>query len=131
MSARLSWGPKWLWWAWPGYWVCLFVLTHLPRLGTPRSTPRHFDKLVHAGLFLGLTLIGHYARSRYRSVTRLSVVGWSILYVAYAALDEWLQGFVGRTPDVWDWVADSTGVVIATLWILSRHRPKSQPSIAD
>jgi VanZ family protein len=43
----------------------------------------------------------------------------------FGALDEWQQGFFGRTPDLRDWVADVLGVVLGIAWVFFVNRLKS------
>jgi len=115
---------RWLVVLWLGYWAGLFALTHLPKLGRAPSPIPHSDKLVHFGLFFGLTILGHLACTRRSAPSARKTLGWSAVYLVYGALDEWLQQFVGRTPDIADWLADGAGVIAATLLVLWRQSTK-------
>jgi len=119
--------PAWWRWVWFAYWAALFALTHVPKLGRLPSPTRHADKIVHFGLFFLLTLLGYFALSGGAAGRRKrTLLVWSALYLAYAAVDEWTQQFVGRTPSLADWLADATGVSLATVVILcSGRKPRS------
>ena len=41
---------------------------------------------------------------------------------AFGAFDEWHQSFTGRTPEVWDIVADAAGLACGTLLVLLVQR---------
>jgi len=103
---------------WIGYWLLLFALTHVPISRASAARVKHADKAVHFVLFFGLTWLG--ARAVARRPTGSLPIGtltaWAAVYLLYAAADEWLQGFVRRTPNVLDWIADASGVVLATVW---------------
>jgi VanZ family protein len=49
---------------------------------------------------------------------------WSALavLVLYAALDEWLQGFIGRSAALTDWLADVLGAVLVLAVLEWRRR---------
>jgi hypothetical protein len=75
----------------------------------------NFDKLAHASIFgLMATLVLRPFRSR--------PIVWSIIIVSlFGAADELHQNFTpGRSMDILDWVADTTGAVVAvsayTFW---------------
>ncbi len=103
-------------WLWLGYWVLLFVLTHVPVPPHALHVPAGGDKALHFGLFFGLTLLGdRWLRASRRLPSVAALAAWAVAYAAYAGLDEWLQRFVGRTPSVWDWWADLSGIAVGTL----------------
>ena len=101
-----------IWIALAVYWLGLFVATHLP--------PRHVppipvnDKIEHVGGFTILAMLLSILIDR-RSATRafLIVVGICLIY---GALDEWTQPFVGRSCDLRDWLADSCGAIVGSLF---------------
>lgn len=104
----------------PAYWLLLFVATHYPRVRIPGEVP-HGDKLVHFTAFgLLAFLYWQFARAR-REVGQRFVWSSAAVLIAYAALDEYLQQFVGRFTDVLDFVADAAGIV-AVLAVLELHR---------
>ena len=94
---------------WIVAWVALFVVMHLP---VPKRTPvpPGGDKVIHFIAYFALALLGtRSALSRGRALTRGWLVRWLIIYAAYCAADELLQGPVNRTPSITDWVADVVG----------------------
>ena len=106
-------------WIWLGYWVALFVLTHTPTSGLPGPRIEHADKVIHFALYFLLTWLGNRAAtSTPRAVSVL--FRWALAYAIFAALDEWSQTLVGRTPSLMDWFADLAGVTAATVWWWAR-----------
>ncbi len=104
---------------WIGFWVFLFTITHIPITHGGSFSIQHGDKVVHFAIYYVLTWLGGrrvVAMYGSRSVGRLAF--WVAAYFAYAALDEWLQQWVGRTMSLGDWVADAAGVLAATGWLL-------------
>ncbi len=93
-----------------GYWLLIFVLTHLPAKSL--VTPDISDKLMHFLAYGGLGTMLCYSTSSKNVMKRFAMIaGVGILY---AAVDEWTQGFVpGRYSDKWDFVADSVGILTA------------------
>jgi len=89
------------------------TLTHWPNLslGTPQDPAP--DKVIHLVGFALLTA-GAWFSGWVRSLALLWIIG-----VAWAALDEWTQGFgiPGRVRDIEDWCANIMGVTIAVAWI--------------
>lgn len=103
----------------------LFYLSHQPGLDTPMLFPGQ-DKLFHAAAYgvLGVLLLG--SMQRQLAGYRWQQVGLSVLIASlYGLSDEIHQYFVpGRSTEAWDWLADTTGALVATslmLWI-SRRR---------
>ena len=109
------------------------------RLGTGgSSTIEHVSPVAHIGLYALLTWLGgRYLLSTDRRISTVLLV-WMLIYAAYAAFDEWLQQFVGRTTSLADWLADLVGIVSATLLLFwygrrktsSLHAPGSKKSSA-
>ncbi|MEK6674508.1 MAG: VanZ family protein [Planctomycetota bacterium] len=100
---------------WLLYWLGMFVATHIPKGQSIGLPPGQWDKLVHAGMFFGLTVLGGRAIV-IRKGTR-TILAWALIYAAYAVVDEWLQGWVHRTPSIGDWAADAVGIVLGILWL--------------
>ena len=89
------------------YWPAIFIATHMP---VP-SWVRHAgvgDKTLHFLSYLVLISLVWFAVSPYEKVNWLRPKVWIILAIMvwYGASDEWLQGFVGRQPEVKDFYAD-------------------------
>jgi VanZ family protein len=101
------------------YWPVLFVLAHIPMPDIVRQAGAS-DKTLHflAYMLLAFLLWGTiepYDKADWRKATP-----WWLLLVAlgYGGADEWLQGYVGRTPDLMDLLADLAGAA-TTLVLLS------------
>ncbi len=113
-------------WLWLGYWAALFTATHTP---VPPGLPvaRFTDKVAHFFLYLLLTVLAArwYALAEgpapVQSAPLRSLIAWASVFILYAAFDEWLQQFVGRSMSAGDFAADVVGVVAATA-ILVRRR---------
>lgn len=114
---------------WLAYWVLAFAVTHAPIRGLPTPRFEGADKVVHFLLYFGLTWLGCRAIGAWRG--RLGVkpaILLALLFSAYGVADEWLQGFVGRTPSRYDWFADLAGIAAATTWMLIRFPRRVSPA---
>lgn len=104
------------------YWPAIFILSHIPMARVPPWVLQVniSDKVLHYLGHLVLVFLLWFAISPYRRVNwRRAVVWWVILVVVwYGAFDEWLQGYVGRNPNVMDFFADLAGT-LTSLFILS------------
>lgn len=117
---------------WAGYFLTLFVATHTP-IPTPiADVVTFYDKMIHAGAYLVLALLtaSVFLNRESPAWTRLLLAG---VLMSYAALDEYLQGFVNRSPDVEDWKADTWGIVIGCLltFPLRRWLPPAKASCRE
>lgn len=95
------------------YWLTLFILTHIPIPQLVREAGVS-DKSLHFLAYLILTFLLWFAISPDRKVNWRWPAVWWVLFVivAYALLDEWLQGYVrGRSRDVMDLVANLAGTL--------------------
>ncbi len=118
---------------WLSYWVLIFAATHIPT-ASGLAAPRFTDKVVHFGLYAVLTVLGaRWYRAPGRTASLRGLIGWATIYVAYAAFDEWLQGYTLRSPSLADFLADAVGITIATLWLVLGHRrrPRIRRSATD
>jgi VanZ family protein len=93
-----------------GYWLVLFVGTHLPRVRMPNVAGGHSDKILHLVAFAGLSFLLAWAiptklSDRFRNVRIAALAA-----VLYGAIDEVTQIPVGRTADWLDLIADTIGV---------------------
>jgi VanZ family protein len=106
------------------YWPVIFLLTHIPVPAIARQSGMS-DKTMHVVAYFLLTVLAWYAISPYEKVNwgRLKVWGLIGVLLAYGAIDEFLQGlsFIGRSPDVIDFLANVLGIFMA-LGILSMLR---------
>ena len=122
--------PVWARWyrrALPTYWVFLFCVTHFPKLSFGPRAPRNTDKAAH---FIAFALLAfafwRFNQSFGRPLSARFVWFAAPILIAYAALDEYLQRFVNRSPDITDWLLDSAGIAATLIWLeIRRRRPKS------
>ena len=94
----------------------LFYLSHQPTLETPALFPGQ-DKLFHALAYgvLGFLLLGSWAPAT-DGFNAMQIRSSILIGSLYGLSDEFHQYFIpGRSSDMWDWVADTLGVVIAVL----------------
>lgn len=110
----------------------IFAVSSIPNLGAP---PVVSDKSGHAigyGI-LGAVLLRALAGGRLKGVTWATAAAAVILAALYGASDEFHQSFVpGRTPDVFDVLADGTGAALAVIaggvmraWGILKFSPRS------
>lgn len=128
--------PLWARWyrrALPTYWVFLFCTTHFPKLSFGTHVPRNTDKAAHFITFALLAFaFWRFNQSFGRPISARFVWFAAPILMAYAALDEYLQRFVNRSPDVFDWLWNSAGIVTVLIWLeIRRRRPKSAEKPGD
>ncbi len=86
----------------------LLLMEHV---GTLPSFP-YLDKIIHACLFITLTLVGYLAYSDYKKWLYISLA-------TYGAITEIMQEVLTNTrfASIYDWLADLTGILIAAFMI--------------
>ncbi len=93
------------------YWPTLFVLTHIP---IPQLVYKAqvSDKTLHLVVYLILVFLLWFVVSPDRKVNWGKAAVWLVLLITagYGGLDEILQGYVGRSCDINDFLADLVGV---------------------
>ncbi len=94
-----------------GYWVLLFISTHIP-LKTLEKLPEHSDKWLHLSAYAGLAFLAAGWLSVRRPVGPKQLAGVFCMVAAYGIIDELLQIPVNRHCDLWDWLADCAGAAI-------------------
>lgn len=105
----------------PVYWVLLAVATHYPRVRIPGEIPNS-DKVVHLVAFGLLALLfWRFFAARRLLGARFVWIAAAIL-ISYAALDEYLQQFFGRTTDAVDFAADAAGIAVVLAVLELRRR---------
>ena len=110
MGRALAWLPALAWAA------VIFSLSAEPALPAPEVP--YLDKVAHFGAYAVLGACLAFAAHRSSLPMALAV----FLGTAYGATDEIHPRFVpGRSPDVFDWVADAAGVA-AAVYLYSRWR---------
>lgn len=95
------------------YWPGLFILTHIPVPDIARQSGMS-DKIMHMLAYLVLVFFLWHTISPYMRVNWKKVKVWLMLgaMVWYGAIDEYLQGRIGRNADVGDFLADLAGAVL-------------------
>ena len=103
---------------------CLFLywLSDQPSLSAPMWF-EHQDKLYHAGAY---SIIGLLAWRSFKHLVSSPII-LALLIIAFCSLyglsDEWHQSFVvGRESDSADWVADTSGSILAILLLYKLHK---------
>ncbi len=121
-----------VWWLrilWLGYVATLFVATHTPVPEPVAGLVSLFDKVIHCVSYFILTVLTAVVFLKREH----GFVFWGMIAIAltgYAALDEYLQGFVNRSPDIEDWFADSIGIllgIVATFFARNRLNSTAGP----
>ncbi|HEY5464930.1 MAG TPA: VanZ family protein [Hanamia sp.] len=100
------------------------VLTLMPGSDIPKvgwlDSIQNFDKIVHAGLFGGLTFLFSlpYFKINFSFVQKRNyLIRISLAAIIWGITVEFIQRYIpGRDFDLLDWAADSAGVLIA-YWI--------------
>jgi VanZ family protein len=115
---------KWFRIALPVYWLALIVATHYPQVRLPDEIPQS-DKIVHATAFGVLALLFWMFLKSRRPLNAASVWIAALVLIPYAALDEYLQQFVGRDTDLMDWIADLIGIGCVLLVLELRRRSRA------
>ena len=108
-----------------GYWLAMFVLTHVPSVELPDIN--YIDKVYHAAGYavLAFALSGVFTLWRGYDQRMLLLV-W-IVVATYAAIDEYTQQFVlNRSSDKFDFLADIVGAALGLLGLLACLRLSSR-----
>jgi VanZ family protein len=125
MTAPAPFSAGWVRWyrrALPAYWIFLFCLTHFPGLqvDVPIRAP---DKIAHVGAFgLLAFLFWRFAQTVRHPLSARFAFTAAFALVAFAAVDEYLQQFVGRGTDLVDWLCDVAGIVVVLAFLEWRRR---------
>ena len=112
MSVR-QWGPPVLWAAF------ILLLTSIPGSDLPHVSLLGFrdsDKLVHGTMYAIFAWLATRTFLRAGRPLRQAILVVVLVIALFAAADEWHQQFIpGRSMDVFDWLADLSGVTIGTI----------------
>lgn len=104
----------------------IFFLSSRSTLPVSEDLFANEDKLFHAG---GYAIMAWFAWRTFthRLGSSSSVAAAAFLFSSiYGISDEWHQSFVPqRDPDIWDWVADSTGSLCAVVTLYCWNRDSS------
>ena len=83
----------------------------------------HQDKIHHLGAYFIMGVLAWRCFRMYLSKPVLIGLCSVLFCSLYGASDEWHQSFVeGRTADVFDWVADTLGAMIALAFVWGWRR---------
>ncbi len=95
------------------YWLALFAGTHVRTLPDWLVPITMSDKALHYLAYLVLVFFWWVAVSPYNKVNWKKPKVWLTLAVMvwYGTIDEWLQAYVGRQPDVYDFIANLAGAI--------------------
>lgn len=120
--------------AWLGvatvYWLGLFAGTHSPVGPTIPSSLWDFDKVIHAAAYFGLATVLLIAWRRTGAQPGLrGRLAIAAIALAYGAVDELTQPFVGRQCELLDWLADGVGVFSAVAIDTWRHRHRAPSAL--
>ena len=103
-----------------GFWIAIFVATHIP---SDRLPDVHVsDKAAHFVAFFILAAL-MYISTRLTNPTR-TWLGATVIAIAmiYGAIDELLQPLVGRHGDLDDWLYDVAGATTAVFLLAAIRR---------
>lgn len=118
---------RWRHWyrrALPAYWIFLFMATHLPKLRLGMPGLPWVDKVAHFGAFALLAFLFWRCAEAGRTPLSGRFVWFAgAVLLPYAALDEYLQGPVGRGVELLDFAANAAGVV-SVLTVMEWRRRK-------
>jgi VanZ family protein len=116
--------------------LAIFVASSIPSEDFPDLKIFSYDKLIHFGVFLVLAFLTYRSlihHTRFPHIARNPFLYTVLIVAAYGAFDEIHQFIVpGRNPDIFDFLADSSGalfaVLIAHYW-LRHHKPPQKPLV--
>ena len=95
------------------YWPAIFIGTHIPQIPRWVGQMAISDKTLHFVAYLLLSFLLWFAVNPAKKVNWRKPAVWWILFavVWYGVIDEWLQKYVGRNADVYDFFADLAGAI--------------------
>jgi VanZ family protein len=112
-----------------GWILLIFGLSAIPNVPTVKFIIAP-DKIAHTGIYFLLCLFGWRAffhQEKYAWLRRNALLAALLFTILYGVLDEIHQIYVpGRTPDVFDALADAFGGTVFVLWIWARGRLKKR-----
>lgn len=100
-------------WLLTGYWIALFVGTHIPLPKLPG--PEGSDKVLHFGAYFGLQFLLLMWLALRAPLTRAKWATAIGIVFVYGIVDEVMQPYVNRHCDVNDCIADWCGAIIAAI----------------
>ncbi|MDA0684349.1 MAG: VanZ family protein [Bacteroidetes bacterium] len=105
-----------------GWTLLIMVALTIPGKSIPDSHIFQLDKLIHAGLFLVLTLLWLAALSEGHIGRGLTILAAMIVFAIFTEFYQQIMP-IGRSADLLDSVADAIGSIVAFLiWLDARTR---------
>ncbi len=101
------------------YGVALVISTHIPhppQLIFPQGIT---DKVLHLSAYFGLSFLLAFNWALRRTLGWRQWLGIVAILAAFGGIDEVTQIPVGRQCDVFDWLADMTGIVLGLVSFLA------------
>ncbi len=114
--------------------LLIFVLSSIPGRDLPDVQVVNFDKVVHMGIYGCLAILVFLAfrnQQRYPGLVRFAVIATIVACSLYGVSDELHQILTpGRTCDILDWTADTSGAVLGAAFVgfLDRKRRNGSSS---
>ena len=108
----------------PFYLLCLLIFAEssIPSDAFPKLEFEFADKIIHLAIYFILFLTAYYSfnnQKKYKLLYENVMIASLVFSILYGALDEFHQLFVpGRSCDIYDWLADVAGVILAIIFLL-------------
>lgn len=125
-SGLLQWLSRW-----PATAAMALFIAVVNRLPAPALPPGpsipHIDKVVHFAFYFPLGAL-FFRSLRHKIPDKLlpTIIIAGSLGTLFAALDEWSQRFVDRTPDVLDFYANVLGLACGIIFIIAWQRRRKR-----
>lgn len=108
--------------------VTVFTFTHIPQQVFPVLLQMNgLDKVLHA-LAYGIITYLFILSLRVSHNSMFNLIPF-LAILAVTVVDELTQSFVGRTPSLYDWMADLAGIVVTQCIFLYQNRIQSRVSL--
>ena len=113
--------------------IGIFIISSIPSTSFPKIDFEWSDKLIHLVIYFFLYLTFYYSLKNQNKLVILNdkVLLFSVIFTSvYGASDEFHQYFVpNRSCDIYDWLADVSGGLIALCVILIYNKSKQKEKI--
>ena len=109
------------------YCILIYWLSSQPTLPAPMLFT-HQDKIHHMGAYFIMGILANRFFNDFFEKPTTCFIASLIFCSLYGISDEWHQSYVqGRESDVFDWLADTSGALIALVTIqLTKKRVKTE-----
>lgn len=99
--------------------LLIFAESSVPSDKFPKIEFEISDKILHLAVYFVLFLTAYYSfnnQKKFKIIKDYVIISSLVFSVLYGALDEIHQLFVpGRSCDIYDWLADVAGVILAII----------------